>query len=123
MAKYLFPVYTNPVSPEREAEFNRHYDNVHLADVIEVPGFVAATRYKICKTQFPNNPAPITHHYLAVYEIETDDIEGTMKALMAQLPNMTPSECIDLAHMHAPLLEQTGPRLLAEDVRRARARK
>ncbi|MBL6752305.1 MAG: hypothetical protein ISP90_17440 [Nevskia sp.] len=122
MAKYIFPVYTNPTSPQQEAEFNRWYDEHHLADVIDVPGFVAATRYRLATTQFANNPAPLTHRYLALYEIETDDLPGTMRALLERIPSMVPSEAIDLAHMNAPVLEQIGGRLLAEDVRRARRR-
>jgi hypothetical protein len=121
VAKYVFPVFTNP-TPGQEAEFNRWYDEDHLADVIEVPGFVAATRFRLAADQFPGNPAPPTHRYLALYEIETDDLAATMRALMEHIPGMVPTEAADLAHMNAPVLEQIGGRLLAEDVRRARRR-
>jgi hypothetical protein len=121
MTKYIFPVFTNP-TPGQEQEFNRWYEEHHLADVIDVPGFVAATRFRLAPTQFANNPAPLTHRYMALYEIETDDLAATMQALLERIPSMVPSDAIDLAHMNAPVLEQIGGRLLAQDVRRARRR-
>lgn len=59
--------------PLREKEFNEWYDNVHLPDVIKTPGFIAATRYM--NKEFRDGRGK----YLTLYEIETDDIDTTMK--------------------------------------------
>ncbi len=40
MEKWYFAVYTNCLDASREKEFNEWYDNIHLPDVFEVPGFV-----------------------------------------------------------------------------------
>jgi len=75
MEKWIMLVYTNCTDPSREKEFNDWYDNTHVADVLEVPGFLNATRYA------NNNPSEGTGRFLAIYEIETEDIGKTMAAL------------------------------------------
>lgn len=71
MEKALFVVQTNAV-PGRDEEFNDWYDNQHLADLLEVPGFVAAQRFRL--EDVPRDPpvAPYRYRYLAIYEIEGD---------------------------------------------------
>ena len=73
MAKWVLVVGTNCADKAREAEFNKWYDEIHLPDVLETPGFTRATRYE--------NTAPSEGQakFLAIYEIETDDISSFMK--------------------------------------------
>ncbi len=74
MAKWLIMVETNCTDASREAEFNEWYDKIHLPDVLETPGFIRATRYE--NTQ----PSEGRAKFLALYEVETDDIEKLKKA-------------------------------------------
>lgn len=84
MSNAILLVYTN-CPAEREAEFNRWYDEVHIPDLLrEVPGIEAARRYKL------SGPAPAMQlrdgssavaQYLAVYEITTDDTRGFMRRI------------------------------------------
>ena len=74
MAKWLFVVETNCADAAREAEFNEWYDKTHLPDVLETPGFIRATRYE------NTEPSAGEAKFLATYEIETDDIDGFLKA-------------------------------------------
>ncbi|MBI3953121.1 MAG: EthD domain-containing protein [Chloroflexi bacterium] len=71
----VFLVLTNPKPPMTDAEFNRWYDTVHVPDVLKTPGFVAATRYQHA------DPKPGDARYLAVYELDTDDVAAAGKAL------------------------------------------
>lgn len=75
MEKWYFAVYTNCLDASREKEFNEWYDNIHLPDVFEVPGFVRASRYE--------NREPIEGQgkFLTWYEVETEDIDQTLAAL------------------------------------------
>jgi hypothetical protein len=75
MARYILEVRTNCNDPEKEVEYNDWYNNVHLPDVLETPGVVRATRYE------NTNPAEGEAKFIAIYEIETDDIDAFMKAL------------------------------------------
>ena len=74
MAKWLLVVGINCADAAREAELNEWYDRTHLPDVLETPGFVKATRYE------NTEPSEGQAKFLATYEIETDDIDGFMKA-------------------------------------------
>ena len=75
MAKWLLVVETNSNDPAREVEFNEWYDNIHLPDVLEAPGFIKATRYENL------NPSEGKGKFLALYDIEADDIDQAMKGL------------------------------------------
>ena len=75
MAKWLLVVETNCTDTARETEYNEWYDKIHIPDVLEVPGFVRATRYE--NTQ----PSEEKAKFLAAYEIETDDIGRCMKTV------------------------------------------
>lgn len=68
MPNYKFLVFTN-AADGRDGEFNRWYDDVHLGEVMQVPGFVGATRFRIK----PTGDAKLKHAYLAIYSMQTDD--------------------------------------------------
>ncbi|WP_210496848.1 DUF4286 family protein [Microvirga antarctica] len=80
MAKYNLIALTNPLDG-RDDEFNEWYTNVHLADVLKLPGVTAAQRYRLAETQ--HRAGPLDWKYMAVYEIEIDDISTTLSALKA----------------------------------------
>src|SRR5262245_61243364 len=78
MEKHLFVGFTNPVEGQEDA-FNAWYSDVHLKDVLKDPGIVAAQRFKLSDVQRDQPPFP--WRYLALYEIETDDLNYTLAAL------------------------------------------
>ena len=78
MARYVFVVMTKPVEGQ-DAEFNDWYTNRHLDDVLKLEGFVAAQRFKFMPRQPDARPSP--YPYLALYEVETDDLEATQQRL------------------------------------------
>jgi len=69
MAKAIIAVYSNPSSPELEDEFNTWYDQVHLKELLAVPGVTKATRYRLADGVNPGTPE---HRYLALYELDTE---------------------------------------------------
>ncbi len=73
MARYLFVVLANPNEGE-EQEFNDFYSNQHVPDVLKVPGIRSAQRFRLTETQRMTAPSPF--NYLAIYEVETDDLAG-----------------------------------------------
>jgi hypothetical protein len=72
--KWLLTVESNCCDTSREKEFNKWYDTVHLPDILETPGFVRAVRYE------NTSPAEGQGKFLAMYEIETDDLARTLAA-------------------------------------------
>ena len=78
MAKHVFVVFTNPLEG-REDDYNTWYSDVHLQDVLQIPGIIAAQRFKLSDVQ--RDPPPFPWRYLPLYEIETDDLNHTLGAL------------------------------------------
>src|SRR4029450_9766344 len=71
MPRGIMLVTTAPASPEVEDAYNAWYDDVHLAEVCSVPGFVAAERYA------PLDGGP----YVAIYHLEADDLHDALAEL------------------------------------------
>ena len=77
MPKYKLIVMTQPVEG-REQEYNDWYQDAHLSDLVAVYGVKSAQRFRLSRTVVAD-PAPLP--YLAIYEIETDDIDKTLDDL------------------------------------------
>jgi len=67
--KYLLFAFSDCKDPKREKEFNDWYDNVHMTDMMEVPGFIQASRWMSA-----DNKKNEIRKYLALYELETDNL-------------------------------------------------
>lgn len=84
MSKSILTVFTN-CAAEKEAEFNKWYDEVHVPDILAIEGFTAARRFKLAgpgpQVQTQNGPA--TAQYLALYEMDSEDTRAAMKRLGA----------------------------------------
>jgi hypothetical protein len=78
MSKHILVVFTNPVEG-RDEEFNRWYDDDHIADLFEIPGIVSARRFRLSTAQ--RMPPPHPWRYLAIYEIETDDLPKVIETM------------------------------------------
>jgi hypothetical protein len=78
--KGIMVVQSRPSDPAREDEFNDWYSNTHLPEIRAVPGFVAARRYRVHDAS-GGSPA---HSYLAIYEIDADDLTDPVEELRAR---------------------------------------
>jgi hypothetical protein len=70
MGKYLFFAFSDCKDPAREKEYNEWYSNMHVPDMLEVPGMIRATRWMSAESKEGQS-----RKYLALYEFETDDLE------------------------------------------------
>jgi hypothetical protein len=79
-------VFTAPV-PGRETEYNDWYTNQHVPDIVALPGFARAQRFRSADADAnldavtAGPPAP----YLAVYEIVDGQIETAKASLAAAM--------------------------------------
>jgi hypothetical protein len=87
--KYLHIVQTSP-TPGREDEFNEWYDNVHVPEILTLPEFISGRRLRLVADDPFEGP-----RYLAVYEIESDDIAATLRTVKNTAPARTKSGAID----------------------------
>ena len=103
MAKYILEVRTNCKDTEKEAEYNDWYNHTHLPDVLETPGVVRATRYE------NTDPAEGEAKFIAIYEIETDDIDAFMNALNENIQKKREAGRMNdlLVRTHRGLYKQT----------------
>jgi hypothetical protein len=78
LSQAIYLAFANPASTQAEGEFNRWYDEVHVPDVLGIPGIVAATRYR--QSPFQRQPYHGRHsyRYLAVYELDTEHLQDTL---------------------------------------------
>jgi len=95
MARHVLLVHTRPV-PGREEEFNTWYDEVHVPDVLKVPGFVSARRFRAEPSVHGELPE---YPYLAIYEIEADSLAEALAALRSAAKSMEMSPALDRAAM------------------------
>jgi hypothetical protein len=93
MAKGLLLAFSNPVSTEREDEFNTWYNGVHASEVISLAGFGGMTRYRAVAQMSPPTEGG-AHRYVAVYELH--DIDAGMAALRAATDTLSMSDAMDL---------------------------
>jgi hypothetical protein len=79
--KGIMVVQSAPVDPAREKEYNDWYDNTHVPEICAVPGFISARRYKVHGPAGSETDAPA---YLAIYEIDADDLTAPAVELRAR---------------------------------------
>jgi hypothetical protein len=113
MAKHMYVILSNPVEG-KEDEYNDWYSNRHLDDVMREGGFTAAQRFRLCDM----NPAqPFSpQRYLAIYEIDTDDVEKVNAALTsaAGTAAMPISEALDFSSFAGGFFEAMTERLTSD---------
>jgi hypothetical protein len=95
-------VFSDPVKGG-EKDFNDWYTGRHLADIVAMPGFTAAQRFKLQSAPLGTCPT----QYLAIYEMETDDPDGAIANMFslrdtAAMP-MTPA--FDMASVNVLVFE------------------
>lgn len=85
MPSALMVVGSNPTAPEHEAEYNRWYVEEHFPDVLAVAGFTAARRYSQSPVRPMADTTPSPYRYLAIYEVEAEDLGQAGRDLQAAL--------------------------------------
>jgi hypothetical protein len=92
MNTHCLIVYSSPTAG-LEAEYNSWYNDQHIPDVLRVPGFTGAERYKLP----PTAAEPI--RYVALYQMNTTDPDAALAELTrrAGTPEMIMSDALDTA--------------------------
>jgi hypothetical protein len=96
MAKAIFLAWSDPVDEASEAEFSSWYEGTHIPQVrAAIPAISAVHRYQVADV--PAAPGAPAHRYLAVYELDTDDVAGAMAALGAAVEGgrLDPTQTMD----------------------------
>jgi hypothetical protein len=79
----LYMVFSNPAEG-RDDDYNKWYDEVHIPEVLGLPGFLSAQRIT---QQVGDSPSPVApeQRYGVLYEIEGDpaQVSATLNEAMA----------------------------------------
>ncbi|MBW7454868.1 DUF4286 family protein [Paenibacillus sepulcri] len=95
MGKYIVTVMTKPKDGKDE-EFRNWYKHIHIPELLKLPGFISGNRYYSVKAELP---------YMAIYEIETEDIQKTMDCFQNNSPNLTWSNALDMDSIQSQVYE------------------
>jgi hypothetical protein len=101
-------VQTNAL-PGQEAEFNEWYDNVHLHDILRVPGIVTAQRFRLSPVRRGGNYSTMARpfEYLALYELDgdTNDVLDRIEAARAagKIPWSAALDPVFSAYIYEPI--------------------
>ena len=115
MARALLLVRSKPTTPQQEGEYNTWYDQVHLKDVLAIPGVVAASRYRLSEKQLALAADDAGRGYLAVYEIEAEDPQAVLAALAAGGAEMQLSAAMEMdPPPETAFFEEVTPRLSSD---------
>ena len=104
MAKTIFLAWSDPVDEASEAEFSSWYEGTHIPQVrAAIPAISAVHRYQVADV--PAAPGAPAHRFLAVYELDTDDVAEAMAALGAAVEGgrLDPTRTMDTT-ANPPLL-------------------
>jgi hypothetical protein len=110
MRRYRLITLSNPTEG-REDEYNDWYQNVHLGELVALPGFMSARRYRQARSLVEGDAWP----YMAVYELETDDIDAVLQGLRdaAASRSLTMSDALDTDTTYAVVYEDFGAEVFA----------
>lgn len=115
MTRYRWLVFTN-CAPGREEDFNRWYDEVHIGDLLRVPGMVRAARSTLSPAQATMETGEIElcgperigarFRHLAIYEFDAEDPMTVLTEIQkrANTPEMEISP--DLGEVYTVLYEE-----------------
>ena len=75
---WFYTVKTMSTDPAKDVEFNAWYDDIDIPDVLDVDGFMRARRAKLAAVDGRPELAQAEGNYIALYDIETSDIDKTI---------------------------------------------
>lgn len=104
MGKYVLVV-PSSAKEGRDDDYNEWYNNQHIHDLLAIPGIKSGRRFSPAAV----SPMPPPANYLAIYEIETDDIGGVMAEMgrRSQAGEMPMTDALDLESAKMWVFEQT----------------
>jgi len=107
MAKHILVVLSNAQDGTDE-QFNRWYTETHLGDILALPGYTAAQRFKVSEAQMAAGDLP--YQYLAIYEVDAEDAASAADALRSNSGRMVIDPALDrsrtVAWFYTPITER-----------------
>ncbi|MET0251999.1 MAG: hypothetical protein ABW203_07460 [Novosphingobium sp.] len=92
----------------RDEDYERWYDETHIPEMLQVPGFVAAQRFRIVK----NVAGQTTYPYCTIYEMDGDTPDAVLGAMFQAMQSgkVTMSDTADPAASQGFIVEEVRDR-------------
>lgn len=103
MGKSIMLSLVDPVSPERDEDFNRWFNEVHGPEVLKLEGISSLTRYRAVAQFLPESDQPM-YRYLAVYEV--DDVTTGLRVIQEGASKFTMTDAADMLNAVGLAFEQ-----------------
>jgi hypothetical protein len=110
MARHVFLVFSNAL-PERDAEFNQWYDQIHVFEALTSPGFVSARRFRIADDQVMPSAREKLPRYVTIYELDTEDLSTSVKGVIDGQASRTPTDTVDRSNALLAMYTECAPRV------------
>lgn len=83
--RYVMLVFANPI-PGREVEFNDWYTNTHMGDLVQLPGWMGAQRFRIITSVTPRpSAAGYSHGFLIIWDLEETEANVALGRMTAAI--------------------------------------
>ena len=83
--RYVMLVFANPI-PGKEVEFNEWYTNTHMGDLVQLPGWMGAQRFRIITNVMPRpSMAGYSHGYLIIWDLEETEANTALARMTAAI--------------------------------------
>ena len=113
--KFIQIVFSNPAEG-KDDEFNEWYDNVHIPELLAVPGMLSAQRYDLRDAEIyrMEGGAQPEHRYLLIYEME-GDVNAIMQKIQESVATgeINMADCLDMSSWRLSFWTPRGPKVNA----------
>lgn len=83
--RYVMLVFANPI-PGREAEFNDWYTTTHMGDLVQLPGWMGAQRFRIVTSVQPRpSTGGYAQGYLIIWDLEETEANVALSRMTAAI--------------------------------------
>lgn len=113
--KFIQIVFSNPLDG-RDDEFNRWYDDVHIPDLLAIPGMLSAQRFTLKDAGIYHMEGGMVpeQRYAIIYEME-----GDVDAILAKIQEgvaagkITMADCLDMTSWRLSFWQPLGHKATA----------
>ena len=111
MPKCKLVALTTP-HPGREAEFHDWYQNIHLPEILSLPGGVSAQRYQLVAKLM----GAVPNQWLAIYDFECEDPAAFLGAMgqAAGSGKLTQTDTQDMSTTYTAFFVEHGDEVVAK---------
>lgn len=113
--KYIQIVFSNPLEG-KDDEFNEWYDNVHIPELLAVPGMLSAQRYDLrdAAIYHMEGGAEPEHRYAIIYEME-GDVDAILNKIQEGVASgkIHMADCLDMTSWRLSFWNPRGTRATA----------